>query len=102
MKTSIDVPDDLYRKVKSKSALEGRAVRDVAIALFADWVGASFEASSGDTGSTSVTSSTRESSADAAPVWLDRWEALGEQLHRASAAAAASAGYVAQLNTDRR
>ena len=102
MKTSIDVPDDLYRKVKSKSALEGRAVRDVAIALFADWVGASVEASSANSGSTSVTSSTREGAADAVPVWFDRWEALGEQLRRASAGSAASAGYVAQLNTDRR
>ncbi len=99
MKTSIDVPDDLYRKVKSKSALEGRAVRDVAIALFADWVGASHDPSSANTGSTSVPSSNSEGSADAAPGWLSRWEALGEQLHRASAG---SAGYVAQLNTDRR
>ncbi len=38
MKTSIDIPEDVYRKVKAKSALEGRSVRDVAIMLFGGWV----------------------------------------------------------------
>ncbi|HBA82901.1 MAG TPA: hypothetical protein DCZ95_02290 [Verrucomicrobia bacterium] len=38
MKATIDIPDDIYRKVKAKSALEGRAVREVAIGLFQDWV----------------------------------------------------------------
>lgn len=37
MKTSLDLPDHLYRRVKSKSALEGRAVREVATALFTAW-----------------------------------------------------------------
>ena len=35
MKATIDIPDDLYRKVKAKSALEGRPVRQVAIELLA-------------------------------------------------------------------
>ena len=96
MKTSIDLPDELYRRLKSKSALEGRAVRDVAIELFADWVGASPEPSTASLTPPSVASSTPDGSADAPPGWLSRWEALGEQLHRASA------GYVAQLNDDRR
>lgn len=39
MKATIDVPDDLYRQVKAKSALEGRAVREVAIELFRGYVG---------------------------------------------------------------
>lgn len=34
MKATIEVPDDLYRQVKAKSALEGRAIRDVALELF--------------------------------------------------------------------
>ena len=38
MKTTIDIPDDLYRKVKAKSALEGRAVREVTIELYREWV----------------------------------------------------------------
>lgn len=39
MKATIEVPDELYRQVKAKSALEGRAVREVAIGLFRDYVG---------------------------------------------------------------
>lgn len=38
MKATIDIPDELYRQVKSKSALRGQAVREVAIQLFQGWV----------------------------------------------------------------
>ncbi len=38
MKATIDIPDHLYRQVKAKSALEGRAIREVAKELFQDYV----------------------------------------------------------------
>jgi hypothetical protein len=38
MKATIDIPDDLYRRVKAKSALRGKAIREVAIGLFQGWV----------------------------------------------------------------
>jgi hypothetical protein len=38
MKATIDLPDDLYRRVKAKSALQGQAVREVAIGLFQGWI----------------------------------------------------------------
>ena len=38
MKATIEIPDELYRQVKAKSALEGKAVREVAINLFQGWV----------------------------------------------------------------
>ena len=38
MKATIEIPDDLYRQVKAKSALEGRAVREVTEALFRVYV----------------------------------------------------------------
>ncbi len=38
MKATIDIPDDLYRRVKAKSALEGRAVREVTIELYRQWL----------------------------------------------------------------
>jgi hypothetical protein len=38
MKATIDLPDDLYRKVKAKSALQGRPVRAVAVELFQRWL----------------------------------------------------------------
>ncbi len=43
MKTTLDIPDALYRRVKAKSALAGRSVRDVAIRLFSEWVDHSAE-----------------------------------------------------------
>ena len=38
MKATIEVPDDHYRKVKAKSALQGKRVREVAIHLFRGWI----------------------------------------------------------------
>ncbi len=32
------MPDDLYRKVKAKTALEGRAIREVTIELYRRWL----------------------------------------------------------------
>jgi len=39
MKATIEVPDELYRRVKAKSALEGRAIREVTEELFRRYVG---------------------------------------------------------------
>lgn len=38
MKATIDVPDDLYRKVKAKSALLGKPIREVTVELYERWL----------------------------------------------------------------
>ncbi len=38
MKATLDIPDELYRRVKARSALEGRPVRSVAVQLFQAWL----------------------------------------------------------------
>lgn len=38
MKATFDIPDELYRQVKARSALEGRPVRAVAIELLQSWL----------------------------------------------------------------
>jgi hypothetical protein len=38
MKATLEIPDALYRRVKAKSAMAGRPVREIAIRLFGDWV----------------------------------------------------------------
>lgn len=38
MKATFDIPDELYRRVKARSALEGRALRSVAVQLFQEWL----------------------------------------------------------------
>ena len=40
MKTTIDIPDALYRRVKMKSAQSGTPVRAIAISLFSNWLDA--------------------------------------------------------------
>jgi plasmid stability protein len=66
MKTTLDLPDDLYRQVKSKAATDGRSVRDVTIELFRLWL-------AGSVGTTKA--------ADAA-VWLDEWVKTGAAVDR--------------------
>jgi len=38
MKATFDIPDGLYRRVKARSALEGRPLRSVAVELFQKWL----------------------------------------------------------------
>lgn len=38
MKATIEIPDDLYRRVKAKSALQGRTIREVTMELYQTWV----------------------------------------------------------------
>ena len=38
MKATIEVPDDLYRRVEAKTARQGRAIRDVTVELYQRWV----------------------------------------------------------------
>ena len=39
MKVTIDVPDELYRRVKAKAALQGRTIREVTAELYQDLAG---------------------------------------------------------------
>ena len=70
MKATIDIPDQLYRRVKARAALEGRAVREVTIELYTEWLG------EGGPGSAS--------GATAMDTWLARWAELGGQVQDAS------------------
>ena len=38
MKATLDIPDELYRRVKARSAMEGRPIRSVAVQLFESWL----------------------------------------------------------------
>lgn len=38
MRTTIDIPDTMYRAVRMRTASEGTTLRYVAIALFGDWL----------------------------------------------------------------
>lgn len=66
MKTTIEIPDVLYRRVKAKSALLGKHVRDVTIELYQRWL------------AEEVPVSPRQSPAQ----WLEDWLRLGEEALR--------------------
>jgi hypothetical protein len=70
MKATIDIPDHLYRRVKARAALEGRAVREVTIELYTEWLGEGGPGSA--PGATEM------------DAWLARWADLGGQVRAAS------------------
>ena len=71
MKTSLEIPDALYRRVKARSALEGKSVRDVTIGLFEGWL------AEPRTGASVIDEADRPA---AAAAWLRRWGELGESV----------------------
>lgn len=89
MKTSIDLPDDLYRRIKSKSALQGRAVREVATALFTAWVN--------EDGLSSTASASQDGNSRSD--WLSDWKRLGTVIDEVDVG---TPGLVDQLRADRR
>jgi len=70
MKATIDVPDPLYRRIKARSALAGRTVRDVTIALYERWLNDSSLAGPGPD---------HDPQRDA-DRWLAGWDALGAEI----------------------
>jgi hypothetical protein len=66
MKTTLDLPDDLYRQVKSKAAMQGRAVREVTIELYKRW----------------LIDPPKAGGAKGAVDWLDEWVRFGAELER--------------------
>jgi hypothetical protein len=38
VKTTVDIPDDIYRRVKAKSALQGRTIRELTSDLYRRWL----------------------------------------------------------------
>lgn len=63
MKATIELPDDLYRRVKAKSAMQGRAIRDVTAELYRRW----------------LDESTPSPSPVRGEAWLEDWLATGRE-----------------------
>ena len=73
MKATIDIPDALYRRVKARSALDGRSIRDVTIELYRRWLESPGPGTTSDGGPN-----------DAAADWLTGWQAIGAKVVAAS------------------
>jgi hypothetical protein len=70
VKATIEIPDDLYRLVKAKSSLEGRAVREVTEELYRRWL-AEGPAPAG-------------SAAEGPGHWLEDWIAMADKAMRSA------------------
>jgi hypothetical protein len=68
MKATIEIPDELYRQVKAKSALEGRAIREVTIELYQVWL---------------AQEQTQETPISPEQ-WVEEWLRLGEETLRSA------------------
>lgn len=75
MKATIEVPDGLYRRVKARSALEGRSIREVTVLLFERWLDESPGLAE------TIAGVDRPAASDA---WLRRWEAIGARVSEVS------------------
>lgn len=62
MKATIEIPDELYRRVKARSALLGRSVREVTTELYQRWLG-----------------ERPATEAHATASWIDDWVSLGAE-----------------------
>jgi hypothetical protein len=69
MKATVDIPDALYRKVKARSAMAGRTVRDVTIELYEAWLAAGALEGEGV-----------PDRPTASAAWIERWKALQAQI----------------------
>lgn len=69
MKATIDIPDTLYRKVKAKSALLGKPVREITVEVYQQWLGEN-EAPPPE--------------APPAETWLDSWLAAADEAVQAA------------------
>lgn len=63
MKATIEIPDELYRRVKAKSALQGRAIREVTMELYQHW----------------LTHDTAPTAGPSPEEWLEAWTQLGAE-----------------------
>ncbi len=66
MKATIDIPDALYRRVKAKSAILGRTIREVTTDLYEAWLA---EKDNGEV-------------PNSAEKWLEEWIRFGAEVTR--------------------
>lgn len=81
MKATIEVPDDLYRRVEEKSAIEGRGVREVAIELFQGYLGSGAAPAPGDQ-PTAAEEASRAFDGREIPRWFGTLEKYARRIER--------------------
>jgi hypothetical protein len=70
MKATVEIPDALYQRVKSKSAMEQRTIREVTVALYRRWV------------ESSLNSPDRAKKKASEPAWFGAARSYAEKVER--------------------
>jgi len=84
MKATVQIPDEVYLRVMSRSALLGRSVVEVTTALYRQWLG-------------DQSSCGREPASESS--WINHWASLGAQFTPADSAVTPTARQI--LSDDR-
>ena len=72
MKATINIPDQLYRRIKAHSAMSGRSVRELTIEMYERILAESPPPTLSTSGSS------------AADAWLEAWERVGDKIATAA------------------
>jgi len=77
VKTTIEIPDDLFRAVKARAALENVRIKDLMAGLLRGWLEHGTAAlQPGETGE----SAERERRAQEMADWLSEWQSIGRRI----------------------
>jgi hypothetical protein len=82
MKTTVEIPDELYRKLKAKAALQGKKLKAIAISLFEQWVSEAEEEP--PLVLNSPLSGELAERQKVAEAWLQEWQAIGREVQEKS------------------
>jgi hypothetical protein len=93
MKTTIEVPDELFRKVKAKAALQNVRIKELVTALLERWIN---ERAPAPPGEPDAEARRRVEEMDA---WLAEWQRIGTEIEQKSVD---PRSMVEILNADRR
>jgi hypothetical protein len=93
MKATIDIPDEIYRKVKAKAALQNIRIKELVTALLERWINERAPAVAGEADAEA------RRRVDEMDVWLAEWQRIGTEIEEKSVD---PRSMVEILNVDRR
>jgi hypothetical protein len=82
MKATIDIPDDLYRRVAAESARQGRPVDAVVADLIQRSLDDAYDARLSQEHAHDQSGTPTKTRRQLAQEWLDEWLRMGEEAHR--------------------
>lgn len=85
----MEIPDEIYRKLKARSAAQGKSVREVMVSLVQEWL-----KDSGKGGTSTVEQNTDETHEDDKTAELRRWLDIGLAYDREAPSGPSAMDYI--------